>query len=144
MSRIWQALKQAERERAQARGSRDAPGIEEADREPASEDDAKNSSRESDRRKGLRHSHETMLLVYGSDAEKQPFHEQSESIDANENGCLLSLESCVSRGQRLVLTNIRNQAEQECRVVYVGRRAHGKTRVGVEFLRPAPQFWRLA
>jgi hypothetical protein len=136
MSRIWQALRQAEQERARTLSPQEAPNIEELESEPAPED-------QSERRHDLRHSHETTLLVYGSDSEKQPFHEQSETIDANDNGCLLMLASAVSRGQRLFLTNMRNQAEQECRVVYISRRVQGKSRVGVEFLRPSPQFWRL-
>jgi hypothetical protein len=145
MSRIWQALRQAERERAIAR--QEGPNIEEMDREHAvSEEEAVQSAgpSERDRRKGLRHSHAALLLVYGSNADKQPFHEESETIDANENGCLFVLDSDVSKGQKLFLTNMRNQAEQECRVVYVGRRVKGKIRVGVEFPRPIPQFWRLA
>jgi hypothetical protein len=142
MSRIWQALRQAEQERARAVAPQGVPDIEETEREPVS-DETSLATKDSERRKGLRHSHETTLLVYGSDAEKQPFHEQSESIDANENGCLLSLTSTVSRGQRLFLTNMRNQAEQECKVVYVGRRTRGKSRVGVEFTQAAPHFWRL-
>ncbi len=129
MSRIWQALRQAEQER-KSLAPREAPDIEEMNREPAEE--------------GERQAHETSVLVYGSDSEKQPFHEQSETIDANENGCLLSIANSVSRGQRLFLTNMRNQAEQECRVIYVGRRVRGKSRVGVEFVRPTPQFWRSA
>jgi hypothetical protein len=141
MSRIWQALRQAEQER-KSLAPQEAADIEEIEREPTAEEDEPADTRGLDRRKGLRHSHEATLLVYGSDAEKQPFHEQSETIDANENGCLLSLASSVSRGQRLVLTNMRNQAEQECRVVYVGRRSSGKSRVGVEFVRPTPHFWR--
>ncbi|HKQ87467.1 MAG TPA: PilZ domain-containing protein [Candidatus Acidoferrales bacterium] len=141
MSRIWQALRQAEQER-KALAPQEAPDIEEMEREPAAEEDEARPARGLDRRKGLRHTHETPVLVYGSDSEKQPFHEQSETIDANENGCLLSLASSVSRGQRLFLTNMRNQAEQECRVIYVGRRVRGKSRVGVEFIRPTPQFWR--
>jgi hypothetical protein len=138
MSRIWQALRQAERER---RGltPQEAPDIEEMNRNSV----ASEPTRPSDRRKGLRHAHETTLLVYGSDSEKQPFHEESETTDANENGCLFALANAVSRGQRLFLTNIRNQVEQECRVVYVGRRMQGKARVGVEFLRPSPEFWPL-
>jgi len=143
MSRIWQALRQAEQER-KGLAPQEAPDIEEMEREPAAEDEESRAGRGFDRRKGLRQSHETTVLVYGSDSEKQPFHEQSETIDANENGCLLSLASSVSRGQRLFLTNMRNQAEQECHVVYVGRRTHGKSRVGVEFIRPTPQFWRNA
>lgn len=129
MSRIWEALRQAERQRSEA----DSP-------------DSKNTRLrgDSDRRRDLRHSHNVLLLIYGSDAEKQPFHEEAETIDVTKDGCLLALESVVSKGQRLFLTNTRNQAEQECRVVYVGRRIRGRARVGIEFLRAAPGFWRPA
>ena len=54
------------------------------------------------------------------------------------------METTVVRGQRLFLTNMRNQAEQECRVVHVGRRLRGKARVGIEFISPTPEFWRPA
>lgn len=143
MSRIWQALRQAERER---RGllPHEGPDIEQMEREPLADEPEPRVTRGSDRRREERVSHQTTVLVYGSDAEKQPFHEQSETIDANEAGCLLLLTSAVSRGQRLFLTNMRNQAEQECRVVYVGRKVQGTTRVGVEFVRPAPLFWHEA
>jgi hypothetical protein len=143
MSRIWQALRQAERER-RALVPNERPDIEEMEREPVSDGEEPRVTRGSDRRKEQRFFHQTTVLVYGSDAEKQPFHEQSETIDANEAGCLLMLSSGVARGQRLFLTNMRNQAEQECRVVYVERKVQGKSRVGVEFVRPAPQFWRKA
>ncbi len=126
MSRIWEALKQAERQRARA-----------GDRAPARGDAAAD-----DRRKGLRHTHSVQLLVYGSDADRQPFHEEVKTVDANEEGCLLVLETVVAKGQRLFLINMRNQAEQECRVVHVGRRTRGEARIGVEFLRPAPNFFR--
>ena len=97
-----------------------------------------------DRRGSLRHAHSVSLLIYGSDADKEPFHEEAETIDAHENGCSLTLETVVARGQRLYLTNMRNQAEQECRVIHVGRRVRGKAKVGIEFVVPTPQFWRPA
>jgi hypothetical protein len=140
-------LRDAERERARALSQTDPSNpanIEEAD--PGSAEMEKiglHLPADSERRRGLRHSHETALLVYGSDADKQPFHEEAETIDANEEGCMLSLDNEVCRGQHLILTNTRNLAEQECRVVYVGRRVKGKLRVGVEFVTPAPQFWRM-
>jgi hypothetical protein len=65
-------------------------------------------------------------------------------MDAHENGCSVAMETVVVSGQRLFLTNMRNQAEQECRVVHVGRRVRGKSRVGIEFVAPTPQFWRPA
>jgi PilZ domain-containing protein len=142
VSRIWQALKEAERERKRAKSSGTARSIEEPDSGSPQEEAAAEQAAE--RRKDLRHAHEVTLLIYGSNSDRQPFHEESETIDANENGCLLTLENVVARGQRLFLTNTRNQAEQECRVVYIGKRFTGKARVGVEFLKPSPQFWRRA
>jgi hypothetical protein len=133
LSRIWEALKQAERQRSAAEASGRGP----ARSEVRAPDD-------SDHRDGLRHAHSVPLLVYGSDAEKQPFHEHADTINAHENGCLIALETAVSCGQRLFLTNTRNQAERECRVVHVGRRVRGKARVGVTFLAPSPDFWRLS
>jgi PilZ domain len=129
LSRLWEAIKQAERQRASAGNSTPKSG---------------SPLNAWDRRDKSRHSHQVALLVYGSDAEKQPFHEEATTIDVNERGCLIALESIVSRGQRLFLTNTVNQAEQECRVVHVARRSHGKTRIGVEFVRPSPNFWRPA
>lgn len=141
MSRIWQALRQAERERRSSVPT-EGPDIGETEREPLSDEEEPRITRGSDRRRERRYCYQTTVLIYGSDAEKQPFHEQSETIDANDGGCLLLLSSGVSRGQRLFLTNMRNQAEQECRVIYVERKVQGKSRVGIEFVRPAPQFWR--
>jgi hypothetical protein len=128
LSRIWEALKLAERQRSRPNTDRAS--------EPAADDP--------DRRAGLRHTHNVSLLIYGLDADKQPFHEEAETIDAHEKGCSLSLETVVVRGQRLFLTNMRTQAEQECRVIHVGRRIRGKSRVGIEFVAPTPEFWRPA
>lgn len=135
MSRIWDALKQAELDRTRS-----------TERRPAQ----KPKSDGAERRKSTRWEQPVPLLVYGSDAEKQPFHEEAVTIDVNDDGCALALETHVSRGQRLFLINMRNQAERECRVIHVGRRTRGKYRVGVNFLRPGaaaarlpgvPDFW---
>ncbi len=135
MSRIWQALKQAERDKL--RSEEPAP----ARSTDATTDLAQDGS---DRRNGLRHTHRVALLIYGSDADKQPFHEEADTIEAHEKGCSLTMETVVAKGQRLFLTNMRNQAEQECRVVHVGKRVRGKARVGIEFAAPSPDFWRPA
>lgn len=136
MSRIWQALKQAERDKSRSEAS--APHT-----SPAAAADSAHDH-DVDRRDGLRHAHQVSLLIYGSDADKQPFHDEAETVDAHENGCSLDMETAVVVGQRLFLTNMRNQAEQECRVVHVGKRLRGKARVGIEFVRPSPEFWRPA
>ncbi|HVB86401.1 MAG TPA: PilZ domain-containing protein [Candidatus Dormibacteraeota bacterium] len=126
---MWEAIREAERHRSRSNNSADQRGL---------------TFDVWERRGKSRHSHTVALLVYGSDAEKQPFHEEATTIDVNERGCLIDLETVVARGQRLFLTNTVNQAEQECRVVHVARRSHGKARIGIEFVRPSPHFWRPA
>ena len=134
MSRIWDALKEAEQERARAthRSCADNP-----DR-PRQKAFGKDSS---ERRQCQRRVHRVPLLVYGLDAEKQPFHEEAYTLEVSENGSLLLLDITVTRGQRLFLTNTRNQAEQECRVITVGKRIRCKSRVAIQFSRAAPHFW---
>jgi len=133
VSRVWNALKEAERERSHVTQRN---GIESPD---------KPSERESpERREGQRPVRRVLLLVYGWDAKEQPFHEEAEAFEINENGSLLWLETRVARGQRLFLTNTRNQAEQECRAITIGKRVDGKARVAIQFSRPAPHFWREA
>jgi len=125
LSRIWEALKQAQQERSRERAAQ------------APDEDSLGQ----DHRSGLRHPHVVPVLVYGSGLDKQPFHEEVDTIDAGENGCLIVLETPVVRGQRLFLTNTRTQAEQECRVVHARSLPSGKTRVGLVFTAPAPNFW---
>ena len=113
MSRVWNALKEAERERAHVTQRK---GIDSSDN-PCE----KPSERDSiDRREDTRPAHRVPLLLYGWDAEEQPFHEEAEAFEINENGSLLWLETRVARSQRLFLINMRNQAEQECRVSGLG------------------------
>lgn len=142
MSRIWRELKEAQRAKSGGGAAKEP--------EPAPSrlrgNDRQDSGKEqaiavSERRSAKRRTHRFPLLVYGSDAEKQPFHEETETLDINEDGCSLSIENNVVRGQRLFLANKVNQAEIGARVVHVGQRAHGRTRIGVEFLRSAPEFW---
>ncbi len=137
VSRVWNALKEAERERGHAT-QRNAIQSPDKPCEKSSEQDSP------ERREGQRPARRVPLLVYGWDAEEQPFHEEAEAFEINENGSLLWLETRVARDQRLFSINMRNQAEQECRVVTVGKRVHGKARVAIRFSRPAPHFWREA
>ena len=82
-----------------------------------------------------------LLLVSGSDADNRPFREEAETVNVNERGCLTSLETPVVHGQRLVVVNLGNHDERECRVVRLGKLLRGKRQVAIEFLCPAPEFW---
>ncbi len=149
MSRIWDALKQAEGERSRAKGRKQgghAPvGAPEQrpERLPEHLPEHPNSDG-ADRRRSQRWEQPVVVLVYGSDSEKQPFHEETETADINDDGCSFILETAVVKGQRLFLVNMRNDAERECRVVQTAAQKRGKARVAVEFTGAAPDFWMSA
>jgi hypothetical protein len=154
VSRIWNALKEAEQEKSRAIARpvaepRPAPLasnlqalLERAHSIAVAREDFVERNR-SDRRKSRRREHRAPLLVYGSDPEKQPFHEETITLDVSDSGCSLALESEVMPEQRLYLINARNQA-LECRVVQVGKRLRGKVRVALELIKPDPSFWHAA
>jgi hypothetical protein len=125
VSRIWNALKEAEKQRLLA----------------TQRNQSESQRQTAERRGGLRMVRKLGLLVYGSGSDNQPFHERSYSLEVSERGGLISVVSGVAPGQRLVVINQNNQEEMECRVVHVEERIHGRTRVGVEFLGNASAFW---
>jgi hypothetical protein len=125
VSRIWNALKEAEKQRLLA----------------TQRSQSESRRKTAERRDGMRVVRKLGLLVYGSASDNQPFHERSYSLEVSERGGLISVVSVVVPGQRLVVINQTNQEEIECRVVHVAQRIHGRTRVGVEFLRNAGSFW---
>jgi len=135
VSRIWDALKEAQQEKA--RDARESPvaAAPKPGQNPSAADPA-------ERRESSRRIHRVSLLVYGRDVDQQPFHEEAYTLEVNDAGCLVSLEASVAPGQHLFLTNTRNQAEEECRVITVGKRVRNRTRVSLKLNRPAPGFWR--
>jgi PilZ domain len=126
VSRIWDALKAAEQHRARMIQRTQEQQLE---------------MHRGDRRNSKRVELNVPLFVYGSNSDRQPFHEEAFTLDLNDGGCKLSLEEEVYPGQRLCLTNTENQAERECRVVHVSKRIQGRLRIGVTFFQPDAQFW---
>jgi hypothetical protein len=123
MSRIYDALKSAQRERA-SKQKRDS--------EAANE-----------RRHVRRFQLEVPVFVYGHADGNEPFHEEATATVVNANGALLAMASQVIPGQTLLLTNPATHAEQSCRVVHL-RASQAKTaEVGVAFDVHAPEFWPL-
>ena len=94
-------------------------------------------------RSGKRISLHVPVLVYGWSNFENSFHEEATTLLVNASGGLLALNSKVALGDTIFLTNKATQQEQECRVVYVDKDAHGKQRVGAAFKRQAPHFWRV-
>lgn len=77
----------------------------------------------------------------GKNADGRKFRERSQTIVINAHGGLLYLHEALELGADVVLTNPATEEDQECRIVYLGDTSDKGTRVGVEFLSPAPHFW---
>jgi hypothetical protein len=76
--------------------------------------------------------------------DKPPLTEDTHTMVVNAHGALLLFKLKVAIGQMLTLKNNKTQEEISCRVVFAHQNPTGKSEVGVEFLKPAPAFWRIA
>ena len=84
------------------------------------------------------------ILIRGETADKRTFQEETFTLIVNAHGAQLMLETKVALGQRLVVMNPKNWDECECKVAFVGPPYAGLARVGIEFTRPAPEFWSVS
>ena len=73
-----------------------------------------------------------------------PFSEDTHTMAINAHGALITLAARVAQGAEVELKSHTHPESQKCRVVFVGPSAEGKTQFGVEFSRPAPNFWHVA
>lgn len=92
-------------------------------------------------RRSQRMFHRMRLQALGRSHDGRKFREVCETQVVSAHGGLLMLRNEVDNGGILVLVNPETQEEQECRIVYLGETGNRGTRVGVEFLTPAPHFW---
>jgi hypothetical protein len=72
------------------------------------------------------------------------FQEETNTLVVNLHGALIVLAGKVAKGQKLRLTNRATHEEQICRVATLGLTSGGKAQVGVEFLKPSPDFWHIS
>ena len=128
MSRIFEALKQAQLVRA-----------EKAPAKPPAEGAAEFP----DRRRSRRWALDISVYVYGHGPGKEPFHEEAHTLNVNANGALLLLSVPVQKGQTLLLTNQLTEQEQDCSVVFLGTRHSRTVETGVAFPRANPDFWQI-
>jgi hypothetical protein len=81
------------------------------------------------------------VFVYGYGQSKNPFYKETKALKVTSNGCLLILRAAVSRGQKLLLTNTR-QNSTEAEVVST-RSLNGQLlEVEISFPAPRPDFWQ--
>ena len=124
MSRIFEALKQAELSRAKRKNTKTV---------------GPSDVRYTDRRVTRRIYVRIPLFIYGYTPRGDPFYEEAHTIAVNGGGGLISMTRGVQPGQRLVVTNEGNDQTQECVVVSI---APYGSYVGLKFPTPTPQFWR--
>ncbi|MGA8870144.1 MAG: hypothetical protein WB460_03330 [Candidatus Acidiferrales bacterium] len=128
MSRIWDSLKSVER-RQTVGGSGDSPQSEPAFTE---------------RRCSERLRVCVPLFVYGHSIHREPFYEAAELLFVNAMGGLITLETPVTPGQKLLLTSQKNQRDQECSVIGLRSDYLNRFAMGVAFEDPLPDFWSTA
>ena len=83
------------------------------------------------------------VFVYGRTANNRPFSDLTRMISINAHGGLLALAAPVEPDQTILLVNNSTQKSRACRVIYIGPEGSGKREIGVEFLRPTPNFWKI-
>ncbi len=83
------------------------------------------------------------VVVQGKSTDETPFTDPTRAVVLSAHGCLIPLSASVRLGESLVLRNVANREEQDCRVVYLGEKQGDRIEVGLRFKTAAPQFWGL-
>lgn len=83
------------------------------------------------------------VVVCGKTADGNSFADPTRALVLSAHGCLLTLSAPVRLGEKLILRNVVNRGEQDCRVVYLGEKHGGRIEVGLRFKSAAPKFWGL-
>ncbi|HET6929075.1 MAG TPA: PilZ domain-containing protein [Candidatus Acidoferrum sp.] len=84
------------------------------------------------------------ILVVTRGPDGQHVSENAFTMNVSAHGALIQMSTRVEVGQKILCRNPDTLEEQFIRVVHVTPASERKLEVGVEFLRPAPKFWRIA
>ncbi|HYW67061.1 MAG TPA: hypothetical protein VFB10_10180 [Candidatus Dormibacteraeota bacterium] len=84
------------------------------------------------------------VQVIGRSPDRKPFSEMTHTAVVNAHGGLIYLSLKVAVGQVIILKNPETNEEQLCRVARADQAPDGRIEVGLEFVKPAPNFWRVA
>ena len=122
MSKIWKALREAERLKKQR-----------------VDEDYWDTILE--RRSTKRFLANAPVLVYGYGTTEDPFHELAEALSVNAGGGLINLATAVNAGQILLLINEANLKEEKCTVIRRVFSCLNSAGIIVKFAQPVPDFW---
>jgi hypothetical protein len=98
----------------------------------------------SNRRRSQRVLLKIPVVVIALGPDKQPVSEETYTLVVSAHGGLIHLAMKVTVGQELTIKNPETREEQLCRVVRLNTTQPEITEVGFEFVKPAPQFWRIS
>ena len=96
-----------------------------------------------ERRRTLRVSLALPVLVHGQDDMGEKFCYRGVTRSVNRQGALIVLDEAVSLGQSLLLVNENTNRPAETHVVNVKRERDGKYLVGLEFVNPEVNLWKM-
>jgi c-di-GMP-binding flagellar brake protein YcgR len=96
-----------------------------------------------ERRRTLRVSMALPVIVHGQNEMGEKFCTRAMTYSVNQQGALVALEEAVVPGQSLLLVNENTSRSAETRVAHVRRDREGKRFVGVEFVNPDSNFWKM-
>jgi hypothetical protein len=97
-----------------------------------------------DQRRSKRLFLDVPLVVRGEAEDTDTFQEGTLTLNVSAHGALVILGTKVTVGQKVALMNLKNWAEREATVAYVGPAWGGFARVGIQFTQPAPEFWSVS
>ena len=84
------------------------------------------------------------IQVIARTTNNQHASESAFTSSVNAHGALIYLSLHVEVGQKIIVKNAETEEEQFVSVVRTNPAPEGKFEVAIEFLRPAPKFWRIA
>jgi c-di-GMP-binding flagellar brake protein YcgR len=96
-----------------------------------------------ERRRTLRVSMALPVIVHGENEMGEKFCTRAMTYSVNQQGALVALEESVVPGQSVLLVNENTSRSAEARVAHVHRDREGKRFVGVEFVNPDANFWKM-
>jgi hypothetical protein len=84
------------------------------------------------------------IVVMGQSSTGAPFSEETITLVVNAHGALITMTTKPEVRQKLGIVNLSSGEELACHVVHLGAIKDGKTEVAIEFVSPAPFFWRIS
>ncbi len=84
------------------------------------------------------------LFIEGQAEGTQEFKEETFTVTVSAHGALIVLAAKVKLGQTVKLTNLKNRDKHEATIAFLGPPYAGLSTVGIQFSKPAPEFWAIS